>query len=60
MTAAYGPDGSAAHDRVPCPRWIGPMSCSRLEPGYAGRMYFLAQSGNIIELTVRPRRPGQE
>jgi len=28
-----------------------------VEPGYAGRMYFLAQSGKILELTVRP--PGQ-
>jgi len=31
-----------------------------VEPAYAGRMYFLAQSGNIIELTVRPHDPGQE
>jgi hypothetical protein len=31
-----------------------------VEPAYAGRMYFLAQSGNIIELTVRPPAPGQE
>jgi len=28
-----------------------------VEPGYAGRMYFLAQNGNIIELTVRPVSP---
>jgi hypothetical protein len=25
-----------------------------VEPGYAGRMYFLAQNGKIIELAVRP------
>jgi hypothetical protein len=31
-----------------------------VEPGYAGRMYFLAQNGKIMELTVRPARPGQE
>jgi hypothetical protein len=31
-----------------------------VEPGYAGRMYFLAQGGKIIELTARPLRPGQE
>lgn len=31
-----------------------------VEPAYAGRMYFLAQSGNIIELTVRHLGPGQE
>jgi hypothetical protein len=31
-----------------------------VEPGYAGRMYFLAQNGKIIELTVRPVRPGKE
>jgi outer membrane protein assembly factor BamB len=31
-----------------------------VEPGYAGRMYFLAQDGKIIELTVRPVRPGKE
>jgi hypothetical protein len=31
-----------------------------VEPGYAGRMYFLAQSGKIIELTARPLRPGRE
>jgi len=31
-----------------------------VEPGYAGRMYFLAQDGKIIELTVRPVQPGQE
>jgi hypothetical protein len=30
-----------------------------VEPGYAGRMYFLAQNGKIIELTVRPARPGK-
>ncbi|HEX8800503.1 MAG TPA: hypothetical protein VF772_17925 [Terriglobales bacterium] len=29
-------------------------SGTMVEPGYAGRMYFLAQNGNIIELTVRP------
>ena len=28
-----------------------------VEPGYAGRMYFLAQNGKIIELKVRPARP---
>jgi hypothetical protein len=28
-----------------------------VEPGYAGRMYFLAQDGKIIELTIRPVRP---
>jgi hypothetical protein len=27
---------------------------SMVEPGYAGRMYYLAQEGKIIELTVRP------
>jgi hypothetical protein len=31
-----------------------------VEPGYAGRMYFLAQNGNIIELTVRPLRRTEE
>jgi hypothetical protein len=31
-----------------------------VEPGNAGRMYFLAQNGQIIELTVRPVRRGQE
>lgn len=31
-----------------------------VEPGYAGRMYFLAQNGNIIELTVRPLSPTGE
>jgi hypothetical protein len=31
-----------------------------VEPGYARRMYFLAQNGKIIELTVRPVRPGKE
>lgn len=31
-----------------------------VEPGYAGHMYFLAQSGDIIELTARRQRPGQE
>jgi hypothetical protein len=31
-----------------------------VEPGYAGRMYFLAQNGKIIELTARPVGPGQE
>lgn len=31
-----------------------------VEPGYAGRMYFLAQNGKIIELTVRPVPPGKE
>jgi hypothetical protein len=31
-----------------------------VEPAYAGRMYFLAQDGKIIELTVRPARPGTE
>jgi hypothetical protein len=31
-----------------------------VEPAYAGRMYFLAENGNIIELTVRPVRPGKE
>jgi hypothetical protein len=31
-----------------------------VEPGYTGRMYFLAQNGKIIELTARPVRPGQE
>ena len=31
-----------------------------VEPGYAGRMYFLAQNAKIMELTVRPVRPGQE
>jgi hypothetical protein len=31
-----------------------------VEPGYAGRMYFLAQNGKIIELTVRPVRPGKD
>jgi hypothetical protein len=31
-----------------------------VEPGYAGRMYFLAQDGKIIELTVRPALPGQQ
>jgi hypothetical protein len=30
-----------------------------VEPGYDGRMYFLARNG-IIELTVRPHGPGQE
>jgi len=28
-----------------------------VEPGYAGHMYFLAQDGHIIELTVRPVSP---
>ncbi|MGH9437701.1 MAG: twin-arginine translocation signal domain-containing protein [Terriglobia bacterium] len=28
-----------------------------VEPGYTGRMYFLAQDGKIIELTVRPVSP---
>jgi hypothetical protein len=28
-----------------------------VEPGYAGRMYFLAQNGNIIQLRVRPLGP---
>jgi hypothetical protein len=31
-----------------------------VEPGYAGRMYFLAQNGKIIELRVRPVRPGKK
>ena len=31
-----------------------------VEPGYAGHMYFLAQNGKLIELTVRPVRRGQE
>lgn len=31
-----------------------------VEPGYAGHMYFLAQSGDIVELTARRQRPGQE
>ena len=31
-----------------------------VEPGYDGRMYFLAQNGKIIELTVRPVRPGKK
>ena len=31
-----------------------------VEPGYAGRMYFLAQNGKIIALTVRPVRLGKE
>jgi len=30
-----------------------------VEPGYGGRMYYLAQNGQIIELTVRPVRPGK-
>jgi hypothetical protein len=30
-----------------------------VEPGYAGRMYFLAENGKIMELTVRPVRPGE-
>lgn len=29
-------------------------SGTMVEPGDAGRMYFLAQNGKIIELTVRP------
>lgn len=29
-------------------------SGTMVEPGYAGRMYFLAQNGKIIELTARP------
>ena len=28
-----------------------------VKPGYAGRMYFLAQNGKIIALTARPVRP---
>ena len=40
---------------------LSPVSGGTMvEPGYAGRMYFLAQNGKIIELTVRPVRPGQE
>ena len=31
-----------------------------VEPGYAGRMYFLAQNGKIIELRARPVRPGKK
>jgi hypothetical protein len=31
-----------------------------VEPGYDGRMYFLAQNGKIIELRVRPVRPGKK
>ena len=27
-----------------------------VQPGYAGRMYYMAQEGKIIELTVRPAR----
>ena len=31
-----------------------------VEPTYSGSMYFLAENGKIIELTVRPARPGKE
>jgi hypothetical protein len=31
-----------------------------VEPAYSGEMYFLAESGKIIELTVRPARTGKE
>ncbi len=30
-----------------------------VEPAYSGSMYFLAENGKIIELTVRPARPGK-
>ena len=40
---------------------LSPVSAGTMvEPGYAGRMYFLADSGKIMELTVRPARPGQQ
>jgi len=40
---------------------LSPVSGGTMvEPGYAGRMYFLAQNGEIMELTVRPAHPGQE
>jgi hypothetical protein len=35
-------------------------SGTMVEPGYAGRLYFLAQNGKIIALTVRPVRPRKE
>jgi hypothetical protein len=31
-----------------------------VEPAYSGGMYFLAQDGKIIELTVRPAHPGKD
>jgi len=31
-----------------------------VEPAYAGRMYFLAENGKIIELTVRPDNSGKK
>ena len=38
------------HDKISC-QWMPPRV---VEPGYAGRMYFLAPNGNIIQLTVGP------
>ena len=35
-------------------------SGTMVEHGYAGHMYFLAQNGEIIELTARPACPGTE
>ena len=35
-------------------------SGTMVEPGDAGRMYFLAQNGKIIELTARPLSPTKE
>lgn len=31
-----------------------------VEPAYSGSMYFLAENGKIIELTVRPAHPGKK
>ena len=40
---------------------LSPVSGGTMvEPGYAGRMYFLADNGKIMELTARPARPGQQ
>ena len=41
------------------PLLSGVNSGTMVEPGYAGRMYFLAENGKIMELTVRPVRPGE-
>ena len=40
---------------------LSPVSGGTMvEPGYAGRMYFLADNGKIMELTARPAHPGQQ
>jgi hypothetical protein len=48
------------HEIARSPLLSAVNSGTMVEPGYAGRMYFLAQNGKIIELTAHPVHPRTE